>query len=71
MTQDTLVASTEAPNGQSKYLTFDFKTQKWADLFTDTVENYIVSLDGKYIYYTTLGRAQNQSLSASGLPTAR
>jgi eukaryotic-like serine/threonine-protein kinase len=52
-TQDMLVAGTDAPNGQSKYLSFDFKTQKWTDLFTAKIENTAMSPDNKYLYFTT------------------
>ncbi|MGC1297803.1 MAG: hypothetical protein WA869_22460 [Alloacidobacterium sp.] len=55
VTQDTLVAATNAPNGQSKYLTYDFKTQKWTDLFAATVENTMLTPDNKYLYFTTGG----------------
>jgi serine/threonine protein kinase/Tol biopolymer transport system component len=55
VTQDTLVAATEGPNRQVKYLTFDFKTQKWTDLFTATVENTMITPDNKYLYFTTGG----------------
>jgi eukaryotic-like serine/threonine-protein kinase len=55
VTQDTLVAGTDAPNRQSKYLTFDFKTKTWTDLFTATVENAMISPDNKYLYFTTGG----------------
>jgi hypothetical protein len=54
-TQDTLVAGTSLPNGQSKYLSYDFKTQKWTDLFTAKMENLAMSPDNKYLYFTTGG----------------
>jgi WD40 repeat protein len=55
VTQDTLVGGTAAPNGQIKALTFDFKTQKWTDLFTAPLENGIITPDNKYLYFTTGG----------------
>jgi hypothetical protein len=52
-TQDTLVAGTSLPNGQGKYLSYDFKTQKWTDLFAAKMENSAMSPDNKYLYFTT------------------
>jgi eukaryotic-like serine/threonine-protein kinase len=52
VTQDTLVA---APYDTSKFLTFDFKTQKWTDFATGHFVSSAVSWDGKYLYFTTGG----------------
>jgi serine/threonine protein kinase/Tol biopolymer transport system component len=52
ITHDTLVAATE---DNTKFLTFDFKTQKWTELAAGTFVNWAVSPDGKYFYFTTGG----------------
>ena len=52
VTQDALVAATQ---DTSKLVTFDFKTQKWTDLFIGTVINWNVSPDRNYLYFTTGG----------------
>jgi eukaryotic-like serine/threonine-protein kinase len=52
VTQDMLVAATQ---DTKKFLTFDFKTQKWTDLVAGTFVNWAVSPDGKYLYYSTGG----------------
>jgi len=52
ITQDSLVGATDDTR---KFLTFDFKTQKWTDLATGTFVNWAVSPDGKYLYFTTGG----------------
>ena len=51
-TQNTLVASNY---DRTKFQTFDFKTQKWADLTSGSFVNWLVSPDRKYLYYTTGG----------------
>ena len=53
ITQDTLVAFdfTAVP----KFVTFDFKTQRWNDLVTGQLVNWAVSRDGKYLIFTTGG----------------
>ena len=55
VTQDTLVAA----NGkQTNFLTFNLKTQTWADLGPKDLGNiasWNVSPDGKYLYFTTGG----------------
>jgi Tol biopolymer transport system component len=33
--------------------TFDFTTQKWSQLLDAPLDNWVPSLDGKYLYYTT------------------
>jgi serine/threonine protein kinase/Tol biopolymer transport system component len=50
--QDMLVAATQ---DLKKFVTFNFKTQKWTDLATGTFVNWAVSPDGEYLYYTTGG----------------
>lgn len=55
LTEDTILAGTDAGSGQSKYLIFDFKTKKWTDVFTATIENTMISPDNKYLYFTTGG----------------
>ena len=52
ITQDTLVT---APYIASKFLTFDFKTEKWTDLIAGNFVNWAVSLDTRYLYFTTAG----------------
>lgn len=52
VTQDQLVASDQHT---SKFLTYDFKTQKWTDLISGNFANWRVSSDSKYLYYTTAG----------------
>jgi serine/threonine protein kinase/Tol biopolymer transport system component len=52
VTQDTLVAATI---DGTRFMTFDFKTQKWSDLIAGNFVNWMVSLDGKYLYFTTGG----------------
>jgi hypothetical protein len=52
VTQDALVAATQ---DTSKLVTFDFRTQKWTDLFIGTVINWNVSPDRNYLYFTTGG----------------
>jgi len=58
VTQDTLVAA----NGkQTNFLTFNVKTQTWADLGPKDLGNitsWNVSPDGKYLYFTTGGVEQ-------------
>ena len=39
----------------SKFVTFDFKTQKWSDLVAGNFVNWNVSPDRKYFYFTTGG----------------
>jgi hypothetical protein len=51
-TQDTLVAVNE---DYTKLVSFDFKTQSWTDLVSDSFVNWAPSLDRKYLYYTTGG----------------
>jgi len=53
--QDTLVAVNQK---QTNFLTFDLKTQKWADLGPKDIGrivNWMLSPDGKYLYFTTAG----------------
>ncbi|HEY4931874.1 MAG TPA: protein kinase [Terriglobales bacterium] len=52
VTQDTLVASTE---GSTKFMSFDFKSQKWTELATGNFVNWAVSPGGKYLVFTTGG----------------
>jgi eukaryotic-like serine/threonine-protein kinase len=52
VTQDALVAATQ---DTSKLVSFDFRTQKWTDLFIGTVINWNVSPDRNYLYFTTGG----------------
>ena len=53
--QDGLVAGGEA---FTKFLYFDFKSQKWSELLSGNFVNWSVSLDGKYLYFTTGGTEQ-------------
>jgi WD40 repeat protein len=50
--QDMFMAATQ---DLKKFVTFDFKTQKWTDLVSGTFVNWAVSPDGEYLYYTTGG----------------
>jgi len=54
-TQDTLVA----PNQKlTSFLTFNLKTRKWTDLSPKdlgNIEHWMISPDGKYLYFTTGG----------------
>jgi len=52
VTQDKLVAATK---DLKKFMTFDFKTQKWADLTTGNFVNWAVSTDGRFLYASTGG----------------
>ena len=52
ITQDTLVASNDTA---TKFLTFDFKTQKWSDLVAGNFVDWYLSPDRKYFYFTTGG----------------
>jgi Tol biopolymer transport system component len=55
ITQDTLVAVNK---DQTKFLTFNLKTQKWADLGPNnlgSIVNVMLSPDSKYLYFTTGG----------------
>jgi hypothetical protein len=55
-----IVGATDLPNGQKAYQTFDFKTQKWAPLFTDEVIDSSLSPDRKYLFFTTGGTESNR-----------
>ena len=50
--QDTLVAITE---DGLKLRTFDLKTQKWSDLLAGDFVSWAVTLDGRYLVFTTGG----------------
>ena len=50
--QDALVAADE---NATKFLSFDFKTQKWTDLIAGDFVNWNLSPDRKYLYFTTGG----------------
>ena len=52
ITQNSLVAMTETG---TKFVTFDFKTQKWSDLLIGKFTNWNLSPDRKYFYFTTGG----------------
>jgi hypothetical protein len=52
VTQDKLVATAQ---NTTKFVTFDFKTQKWTDLIAGNFVNWRVSTDYKYLYFTTGG----------------
>jgi eukaryotic-like serine/threonine-protein kinase len=52
VTQEKLVASDQHT---TKFLTYDFKTQKWTDLISGNFVNWRVSPDSKYLYFTTGG----------------
>jgi len=52
ITQNTLVASNQ---DRTKFLTFDFRTQKWTDLAAAALLASAISPDRKYLYYTTGG----------------
>jgi serine/threonine protein kinase len=49
--RDMLVAPT-FDGGVLKFVTFDLKMQKWADLVRGPFDNWMQSVDGKYLYYT-------------------
>jgi Tol biopolymer transport system component len=50
--QDGLIAGGEA---FTKFLYFDFKSQKWSELLSGNFMNWFGSQDGKYLYFTTGG----------------
>jgi eukaryotic-like serine/threonine-protein kinase len=52
VTQDALVAATQ---DTAKLVTFDFRTQKWTDLFIGSVINWNLSPDRNYLYFSTGG----------------
>src|SRR5271167_3455894 len=52
ITQDNLVAANE---DSTKLLTFDFKTQKWANLVAGNIVNWVMSPDRQYVYFATGG----------------
>ncbi len=52
ITQDNLVAANEE---FTKLLTFDFKTQKWSNLFAGNIVNWVMSPDRQYLYFATGG----------------
>jgi serine/threonine protein kinase len=55
LTQDILVAPDER---QTHFLTYNLKTQKRTDFapgYVGDIENWMMSLDGKYLYFTTKG----------------
>jgi serine/threonine protein kinase len=49
--RDMLVAPT-FDGGVLKFVTFDLKMQKWADLVRGPFDNWMQAVDGKYLYYT-------------------
>jgi tricorn protease-like protein len=53
--QDTLIAANESA---TKFLAFDFKTQKWTDVVAGNFVNWNLSPDRKYFYFTTGGPDQ-------------
>jgi serine/threonine protein kinase len=52
VTQDSLLAATE---DSTKFLLFDFKTQKWTEFASGTFVNWFVPPSHKYLYCTTGG----------------
>jgi eukaryotic-like serine/threonine-protein kinase len=50
--QDGLIAEGD---GFTKFLYFDFKSQKWSELLSGNFVNWAVSSDGKYLYFATGG----------------
>jgi len=50
--QDGLIASGDS---YTKFLYFDFKSQKWSELLSGNFVNWSVSPDGKYLYFATGG----------------
>ena len=50
--QDGLIAEGE---GSTKFLYFDFKSQKWSELLSGNFVNWAASSDGKYLYFATGG----------------
>jgi hypothetical protein len=55
LTQDSLVAPNEK---RTNFLTFNLKTQKWTALapgYVGDIEHWMISPDGKYLYFTTGG----------------
>jgi Tol biopolymer transport system component len=55
ISQDTLLAATIEVGRLKNLMTFDFKTQKWSDLYPGTPANWALSLDRKYVYIATGG----------------
>jgi eukaryotic-like serine/threonine-protein kinase len=55
LTPDRLVAATQ---DSTKFLLFDFKAQKWTELFKGTFTNWFASPDKKYLYFTTGGTGE-------------
>jgi Tol biopolymer transport system component len=56
ITQDSIIAAThDLTKDLTKFVTFDFKTQKWSDLIAGNFVNWNLSPDGKYFYFTTGG----------------
>ena len=54
--QDTLVAANDTA---TKFLTYDFKTQKWSDLVVGNFTSWYLSPDRKFLYFTTGGADPN------------
>jgi serine/threonine protein kinase len=52
VTQDVIVAANQS---NTKFMTFDFKTQKWTDLVVGNFVNWNLSPDRKYFVFTTGG----------------
>lgn len=50
--QDGLIAGGEEG---AKLLYFDFKSRKWSELLSGNFINWVVSPDGKHLYFTTGG----------------
>ena len=50
--QDGLIAEGD---GFTKFMYFDFKSQKWSELLSGNFVNWSVSPDGKYLYFATGG----------------
>jgi serine/threonine protein kinase/Tol biopolymer transport system component len=50
--QDALIASGDS---YTKFLYFDFKSQKWSELLSGNFVNWSISPDGKYLYFATGG----------------
>jgi eukaryotic-like serine/threonine-protein kinase len=50
--QDGLIASGDS---YTKFLYFDFKSQKWSELLSGNFVNWSISPDGKYLYFATGG----------------
>jgi hypothetical protein len=52
ISDDALLAANETT---TKLAVFNFKTQKWTDIFAGAISDWMVSPDQNYVYFTTAG----------------